>query len=113
MTYAAFIRGAIAFGLVESLDDHYFAQKDIIVSTTLCLVISSTIIFGSFTPIVQMWLLPSKTPQDSGDNTDKLLKSDINSSMGHNDNPNNNQAKDEHLKALDARKAVQTGPAQP
>jgi len=52
LTYAAFIRGAIAFGLVENLDEHKFAHKKVIVSSTLCLVISSTIIFGSFTPLV-------------------------------------------------------------
>ena len=52
LTYAALIRGAIAFGLVENLDEHTFPQKKIIVSSTLCLVISSTIIFGGFTPMV-------------------------------------------------------------
>ena len=95
MTYAAFIRGAIAFGLVESLDSHYFPQKDIIVSTTLCLVISSTVIFGSFTPLVQMWLLPSK-PKDSqaeGESDEKLLKSDINSSAGDFNNPDHSDPK--------------------
>jgi NhaP-type Na+/H+ or K+/H+ antiporter len=52
LTYAAFIRGAIAFGLVENLDEEKFAYKKVIVSTTFCLVISSTVIFGSFTPLV-------------------------------------------------------------
>ena len=51
-TYAAFIRGAIAFGLVEELETENFPQKKVIVSTTLVLVISSTIFFGSFTPLV-------------------------------------------------------------
>ena len=60
LTYAAFIRGAIAFGLVENLDEHTFHAKKVIVSSTLCLVIASTIIFGSFTPMVQKFLLPAK-----------------------------------------------------
>ena len=51
-TYAAFIRGAIAFGLVENLEHEDFKFKQVIVSTTLVLVISSTIFFGSFTPLV-------------------------------------------------------------
>ena len=33
-TYAAFIRGAIAFGLVEKLDEKYFPFKGVIVSST-------------------------------------------------------------------------------
>jgi len=59
-TYAAFIRGAIAFGLVENLPEESFKFKRVIVSSTLVLVITTTIIFGSFTPMVQAWLLPSK-----------------------------------------------------
>ena len=51
-TYAAFIRGAIAFGLVENLPEESFKFKRVIVSSTLVLVISTTIIFGSFTPMV-------------------------------------------------------------
>ena len=60
-TYAAFIRGAIAFGLVEMLDEHTFKYKRVIVSSTLVLVIGSTCIFGGFTPIVLNFLLPSKS----------------------------------------------------
>jgi NhaP-type Na+/H+ or K+/H+ antiporter len=63
LTYAALIRGAIAFGLVENLDDK-FKEKKVIVSSTLCLVISSTIIWGSFTPPVQKLLLPAKKDED-------------------------------------------------
>lgn len=51
-TYAAFIRGAIAFGLVENLGETTFKFKRVVVSSTLVLVITSTIIFGSFTPMV-------------------------------------------------------------
>ena len=59
-TFAAFIRGAIAFGLVEMLNEHHFVHKRVIVSSTMVLVITSTIIFGSFTPIVCKLLLPTK-----------------------------------------------------
>ena len=51
-TWAAFIRGAIAFGLVENLGETTFKFKRVIVSSTLVLVISSTVIFGSLTPLV-------------------------------------------------------------
>jgi NhaP-type Na+/H+ or K+/H+ antiporter len=60
LTYAALIRGAIAFGLVENLSDENFDKKKVIVSTTYALVILSTVIFGGLTPIVQKFLLPSK-----------------------------------------------------
>lgn len=51
LSYAAFIRGCIAFGLVENLNGDKFANKKVIVSSVLCLVISSTIIIGSFTAL--------------------------------------------------------------
>ena len=81
LTYAALIRGAIAFGLVENLDEHSFDKKDVIVSTTYALVILSTVIFGGLTPMVQKLLLPSKkserlttkmetSPQVTVENTD-------------------------------------------
>lgn len=63
-TYAAFIRGAIAFGLVEKLDEESFKFKRVIVSSTQILVITSTVIFGSFTPIVQKILMPSPKTED-------------------------------------------------
>jgi len=53
VSYAALIRGAIAFGLVEKLDEDTFPQKKIIVSTALYLVITTTIIFGGLTSLVQ------------------------------------------------------------
>ena len=63
-TYAAFIRGAIAFGLVEMLDEHHFQYKRVIVSSTMVLVIASTIIFGGFTPFVANLLLPPKKEEN-------------------------------------------------
>ena len=63
LTYAALIRGAIAFGLVENLNEDTFDKKKVIVSTTYALVILSTVIFGGLTPMVQKFLLPSKEHQ--------------------------------------------------
>ena len=82
LTYAALIRGAIAFGLVENLNEESFDKKDVIVSTTYALVILSTVIFGGLTPLVQKLLLPSSnkvqqfakkmesSPQVTVENTD-------------------------------------------
>lgn len=55
LTYAALIRGAIAFGLVENLSDEILGSKhnkDVIVSTVFVLVVTSTCIFGGLTPVV-------------------------------------------------------------
>ena len=52
LTYVALMRGAIAFGLAEKLDDHHFKHKKVIVSSILYLVISTTILFGGFVPMV-------------------------------------------------------------
>jgi len=54
LTYAALIRGAIAFGLTEKLEesDDKFPKKKVIVSSVLYLVLTSTFIFGGFTAIV-------------------------------------------------------------
>lgn len=57
LAYAAFIRGAIAFGLVEKIDESMFPAKKVIVSSVLCLVISTTIIIGSFTAMVKKAVL--------------------------------------------------------
>mgnify|MGYP000869543991 CR=1 FL=1 len=71
-TYAAFIRGAIAFGLVEMLDEHTFKYKRVIVSSTMVLVIASTCIFGGFTPIVLNFLLPSKKIEITDEDANRL-----------------------------------------
>ena len=45
--YAGMIRGAIAFGLVLRIDGTKFANRDVIVTTSLSLVVFTTVIFGS------------------------------------------------------------------
>jgi NhaP-type Na+/H+ or K+/H+ antiporter len=69
LSYAAFIRGCIAFGLVENLEQEKFHHKKVIVSTVLCLVISSTCIIGSFTALFKAWVLPS--PSDGEDHKER------------------------------------------
>lgn len=49
--YAGMIRGAIAFGLVLRVDESV-ANRDVIVTTSLTLVIVTTIIYGSLMPLV-------------------------------------------------------------
>lgn len=58
LAYAAFIRGVIAFGLVENLDENNFPHKKVLVSSVLCLVIATTIVIGSLTPLAKRFILP-------------------------------------------------------
>jgi hypothetical protein len=41
------IRGAIAFGLVLRIDGKIFKNRDVIVTTSLALVVFTTVVFGS------------------------------------------------------------------
>ena len=50
------IRGAIAFGLVLRLD-HSLPNRQVIITTSLCLVILTTLLFGSLMPILSKVLL--------------------------------------------------------
>ena len=58
------IRGAIAFGLVLRLNDDDLIEdvniRTVITTTALCLVIGSTLIFGTMMPLVQKALVPPK-----------------------------------------------------
>ncbi|CDW88691.1 sodium hydrogen exchanger [Stylonychia lemnae] len=60
ISYAGMIRGAIAFGLVLKIEG--VADKSVIVTTSLALVIITTILYGSLMPLVQKKLVP---PQES------------------------------------------------
>ena len=62
--YAAYIRGAIAFGLSTNLTNAYFGnlavseeerrgETEVVQSTILALVIITTFFFGGFTPMVK------------------------------------------------------------
>lgn len=60
LAYAAFIRGCIAFGLVQNIPTDRFDDFKLktVVSTVLVLVISSTCIIGSLTALFKMWVMP-------------------------------------------------------
>jgi NhaP-type Na+/H+ or K+/H+ antiporter len=70
ITYAGMIRGAIAFALVLKIPyngevdvdcgDNCYSQKnyELVVSTTLMLVMLTTLIFGTFMDLVQKFLVP-------------------------------------------------------
>ena len=61
LSYAGMIRGAIALGLAIKAE-HYFSQYEFVVASVLALVILSTLLFGSFMPLVAKCLLdPPKT----------------------------------------------------
>lgn len=47
------IRGAIAFGLVLRIDGKMFKNRDIIVTTTLSLVIITTVFLGAILGLLQ------------------------------------------------------------
>ena len=72
--YAGLIRGAIAFGLVLKLDESLVPDensRNVITTTALTLVISTTIVFGGCMPLVQNALVPAvdseKTEYDNPD----------------------------------------------
>ena len=62
--YAGMIRGAIAFGLVLRIDPAQFKNRDVIVTTSLSLVIFTTVVFGSTVGLLQKYLF-STDPAES------------------------------------------------
>ena len=56
LSYAGMIRGAIALGLAIKAHD-FFSEYDFVVASVLALVIASTLLFGSFMPLVAKCLL--------------------------------------------------------
>ena len=56
LSYAGMIRGAIALGLAIKAH-HFFSEYDFVVASVLALVILSTLLFGSFMPLVAKCLL--------------------------------------------------------
>lgn len=72
--YGGMIRGAIAFGLVLKIpeDKAVNPNRGIIVTTTLALVIITTVVFGSFMPMVQKHLFHEELDAEEGseDTTD-------------------------------------------
>lgn len=66
------IRGAIAFGLVLRLDKS-LPNRSVIVTTSLCLVLATTLIFGTLLPFLSKFLLtPPPEPAKIEDNQQEL-----------------------------------------
>lgn len=67
--YAGMIRGAIAFGLVLRIDDKQFKNRDVIVTTSLSLVVFTTIAFGSTVGLLSRCLFPEDNNDEELNNT--------------------------------------------
>ena len=89
--YAGMIRGAIAFGLVLMIDPKVYGNTDVIVTTSLSLVIFTTVVFGSTVGLLQKYLFSSES-----DNLNETIK--INS-VYEDDNGDENE--DEDLVSVD------------
>ena len=61
ISYAGMIRGAIALGLAIKAEGS-FNEYEFVVASVLALVILSTLIFGSFMPLVAKCLLDKPPP---------------------------------------------------
>lgn len=60
------IRGAIAFGLVLRMDES-LPNREVIITTSLCMVIVTTVVFGSSMPIMTKYILVSDDSSKSED----------------------------------------------
>jgi NhaP-type Na+/H+ or K+/H+ antiporter len=57
--YGGLIRGAISFGLVLTIESNEnIPNRDVIITTTLALVVITTVVFGTFMALVQKTLVP-------------------------------------------------------
>lgn len=57
------IRGAIAFGLVLRMDES-LPNREVIITTSLCLVIVTTVVFGSSMPLMTKFILKPPAPKE-------------------------------------------------
>jgi len=73
------IRGAIAFGLVLRISGDRFANRDVIVTTTLSLVVFTTVVYGSTVGVLQRFLEPKEVFKfsDSYKNFSTSMKSKL------------------------------------
>jgi NhaP-type Na+/H+ and K+/H+ antiporter len=62
IAYAGMIRGAVAFGLVLRLEDS-IVNREVIITSTLALVIVSTVVMGSTVSTAQKLLFGDLTKQ--------------------------------------------------
>jgi NhaP-type Na+/H+ or K+/H+ antiporter len=74
--YAGLIRGAIAFGLVLRINDS-FPNRNVIITTSLSLVIFTTVIFGSTVGLVSKCLFRKSAEEDDEDDYHILNKKTV------------------------------------
>ncbi len=120
--YAGLIRGAIAFGLVLRLTDIIKDNNklQIIETTALTLVVSTTLIFGSTMSIVQKALLPKLTEDqimeqmvgedDLEDDQAKNLQKELESKQSMIENDNDKPLIPKNGKMLKKPKDIDAGP---
>ena len=72
ISFAGLIRGAIAFGLVLRLDPG-MANRSVIVTTCLTLVVFTTVVFGSSIGLLGKCLFPANQKIDVEQEVDELL----------------------------------------
>lgn len=84
IAYGGLIRGAIAFGLVLKIPkNNLFRETDIFVTTTLALVIITTLVFGTFMPLVQKILVPPDENVTENGSSAEVVTEDNQSSTEH------------------------------
>ena len=72
--YAGMIRGAIAFGLVLRIDGEHYKNRDVIVTTSLSLVVFTTVVFGSTVGLLSKCLFPDEVEADETAIFDELTE---------------------------------------
>lgn len=93
--YAGMIRGAIAFGLVLRIDS---PNKEVIVTTSLALVVFTTVIFGSTVGVFSDYLFKStKTIEESDNNYEKAATQD---QLAGNESVDESSASDESYEEI-------------
>lgn len=78
--FGGLIRGAIAFGLVLRLESESGiakSHKDVIITTTLVLVIFTTIVFGSIMPLVSKCLLKSHSHDNKSEKRSSTMNLEL------------------------------------
>lgn len=88
--YAGLIRGAIAFGLVLRIGGEY-ANRDIIVTTSLALVVITTVVFGSTVGLISNCLFK--------DEVEEVLEEDVEFEFGLDQSPDPLDKKDSIIRA--------------
>lgn len=90
ISYGGVIRGAIAFGLVLKIpESEDFHERDVLITTTLSIVIFTTLLFGTFMPLAQRILVPPTPEQVYENDTEEEVSNAVDGntiSVSHYDN---------------------------